>query len=231
MLPEPRPRALLAWSSGKDSAWALHVLRQTGDVEVVALFTTFNQEFDRVAMHAVRRDLVEAQAQAVGLPLINVPLPWPCSNSDYEAAMGTVLATARAKYSVSRVAFGDVFLEDVRQYRESRLRSTGLAPLFPLWGLPTAGLARDMVTAGLRATITCIDPRQLDREFAGREFDEGFLDDLPDEVDPCGEHGEFHSFAHAGPMFSRSIPIQVGDVAMRDGFVFADLLHPEMGEP
>jgi uncharacterized protein (TIGR00290 family) len=225
---EPRPRVLLAWSSGKDSAWTLHVLRQSSDVEVVALLTTFNREFDRVAMHAVRRELVEAQAQAAELPLIHVPLPWPCSNGDYEAAMATALTRVRAEHAISHVAFGDLFLEDVRQYRESRLRDTGLMPLFPLWGLPTSALARDMVRGGLQAQITCIDPRQLDPAFAGRSFDDDFLDDLPEGVDPCGERGEFHSFAYAGPMFAKPIPIQVGEVVTRDGFVFADLFHSRM---
>jgi uncharacterized protein (TIGR00290 family) len=223
MLSEPHPRVLLAWSSGKDSAWALHVLRQAGEVEVVALLTTFNQAFDRVAMHAVRRSLVEAQVEAAGLPLIDVPLPWPCRNEDYEAAMAAALATARARYAISHVAFGDLFLEDIRQYRESRLRDTGLTPLFPLWGLPTRTLARDMVRGGLKARITCIDPRSLDPAFAGRCFDGDFLDDLPEGVDPCGEHGEFHSFVHEGPMFSKPIPVQVGEIVARDGFVFADV--------
>jgi len=223
--PDSRPRVLLAWSSGKDSAWALRALRQAGDVEVVALLTTFNQAFDRVAMHAVRRSLVEAQAEAAGLPLIDVPIPWPCGNDDYEAAMAAALAEARAKHAVSHVAFGDLFLEDVREYRESRMRGTGLTPLFPLWGLPTAALARDMVDGGLKATTTCIDPRSLDPAFVGRSFDARFLDELPGAVDPCGERGEFHTFAHDGPMFSKPIPIQLGEVVARDGFVFADLLH------
>lgn len=223
---KPRPRVLLAWSSGKDAAWALHVLRQAGNVEVVALLTAFNQAFDRVAMHAVRRSLVETQAEAAGLPLLDVPLPWPCSNEDYEAAMAVALATARARYAVSHVAFGDLFLEDVREYRESRLRDTGLTPLFPLWGLPTRTLAREMVRGGLKARITCIDPRSFDPAFAGRDFDDGFLDELPDGVDPCGERGEFHSFAHDGPMFSKPIPVQLGEIVTREGFVFADLLPP-----
>ncbi len=222
---KPRPRVLLAWSSGKDSAWTLHVLRQKGDVEVVALLTTFNQAFDRVAMHAVRRGLVEAQAESAGLPLIDVPLPWPCRNDDYEAAMAQALAVARAEYAITHVAFGDLFLEDIRQYRESRLQGTGITPLFPLWGLPTPVLARDMVRGGLKAQITCIDPRQLDPAFAGRCFGSDFLDALPEGVDPCGERGEFHSFAYEGPMFSRPIPIQVGETVARDGFVFADLVH------
>lgn len=220
-----RPQVMLAWSSGKDSAWALHVMRQAGDVEVVALLTTFNQAFDRVAMHAVRRSLVEAQAAAAGLPLIDVPLPWPCTNDDYEAAMTAALATARTRYEISHVAFGDLFLEDVREYRESRMRDTGLTPLFPLWGSPTHGLARDMVRGGLRARVTCVDPRSLAPAFVGRDFDDGFLDELPEAVDPCGERGEFHSFAYAGPMFAGPIPVRLGEIVTRDGFAFADLLH------
>lgn len=220
----PRPRALLAWSSGKDSAWALHAMRRAGDVEVVALLTTFNQAFDRVAMHAVRRTLVEAQAGAVGLPLIDVPLPWPCTNDDYEAAMAGALATAKARHGITHVAFGDLFLEDIRAYREERMRGTGLTPLFPLWGQPTGALARAMVDGGLRARITCVDPHALDPAFAGREFDRSLLDDLPRGVDPCGENGEFHSFAYDGPMFSEPVPVGLGGVVERDGFVFADLL-------
>jgi uncharacterized protein (TIGR00290 family) len=222
---EPRPRVLLAWSSGKDSAWALHALRQAGEAEVVALLTTFNQAFDRVAMHAVRRSLVEAQAEAAGLPLLDAPLPWPCGNEDYEAAMAAALETARARFQITHVAFGDLFLEDIRRCREDRLRGTGLTPLFPLWGLPTGELARAMVRGGLRARITCVDPRALDPGFAGRDFDAAFLDGLPEGVDPCGERGEFHSFAHDGPMFARPIPVRGGEVVTRDGFVFADLLR------
>lgn len=220
----PRPRVLLAWSSGKDSAWALHMLRQAGEAEVVALLTTFNQAFDRVAMHAVRRSLVEAQAEAAGLPLLDVPLPWPCGNEEYEAAMAGALAAARARHGITHVAFGDLFLEDIRQYREDRLRDTGLTPLFPLWGSPTGELARSMARGGLKARITCIDPRALDPGFAGRDFGEAFLDELPEGVDPCGERGEFHSFAYDGPMFARPIPVRGGEVVTRDGFVFADLL-------
>lgn len=220
----PRPRALLAWSSGKDSAWALHAMRRAGDVEVVALLTTFNQAFDRVAMHAVRRTLVEAQAEAAGLPLIDVPLPWPCTNDDYEAAMAGALATAKARHGITHVAFGDLFLEDIRAYREERMRGTGLTPLFPLWGQPTGALAREMVDGGLKARITCVDPHALAPAFAGREFDRSLLDDLPRGVDPCGENGEFHSFAYDGPMFSEPVPVGLGGVVERDGFVFADLL-------
>jgi len=221
-----KPKALLAWSSGKDSAWSLHVLRAQAEVEVVGLLTTINEAFDRVAMHAVRSALLRAQAEAVGLPLWPVAIPWPCSNTDYEAAMSAVLARAQAD-GVTAVAFGDLFLEDIRRYREAQLRPTGLRPLFPLWGRPTAPLAAEMVAGGLRARLTCVDPKALDPRFAGRDFDAGLLGELPPSVDPCGERGEFHTFAYDGPMFARPIPIQAGEVVARDGFVFADLLQAE----
>lgn len=220
-----RIRALLSWSSGKDSAWALHVLRQHHDAEVVGLLTTVNTAYDRIAMHAVRLALLEAQAEAVGLPLWQVPIPSPCSNEEYDAAMMKVIVKARDA-GISAIAFGDLFLEDIRRYREDRLAGTGLLPLFPLWGLPTNTLAREMVAAGLRARLTCIDPRCLPHSFAGREFDTAFLHDLPASVDPCGERGEFHTFAYDGPMFRHPIPVQLGEVVERDGFVFADLLTP-----
>ncbi|CBE69593.1 MAG: adenine nucleotide alpha hydrolase [Candidatus Methylomirabilis oxygeniifera] len=223
-------RVLIAWSSGKDSAWALQVLREAGEVEVVGLLTTFNEAFDRVAMHAVRRGLVEAQARAADLPLVDVPLPWPCSNAAYEEAMGRALADARTQLKITHVAFGDLFLEDVRQYRESRMRGTGLAPLFPLWGRPTRTLAREMVSAGLGARITCVDLKRLSPSYAGRSFDGALLDELPGEVDPCGERGEFHTFACAGPMFARPIPVSLGEVVTRDGFVFADLVPGTDGD-
>jgi uncharacterized protein (TIGR00290 family) len=218
--------ALLSWSSGKDSAWALHVL-DCHDVEVVGLLTTLNRAFDRVAMHAVRRDLLEAQAGAIGIPLWPVPLPWPCSNEAYEAIMGDVCRQARAA-GIEAVIFGDLYLADVRAYRERQLQGTGLTPLFPLWGIPTDSLARDMVANGLRARITCVDPKVLSATFAGREFDATFLADLPAGVDPCGEKGEFHSFAYGGPMFRKPILIALGEVTERDGFVFADLLLGSM---
>jgi uncharacterized protein (TIGR00290 family) len=221
---------LVAWSSGKDSAWALQVLRQAGEVEVVGLLTTFNEAFDRVAMHAVRRELVEAQARAAALPLINVPLPWPCSNTDYEEAMGRTLAEVRTQLKATHVAFGDLFLEDVRQYRESRMQGTGLTPLFPLWGIPTAELACTMVESGLKARITCVDSKRLSPSYAGRVFDGHLLAELPDEVDPCGERGEFHTFACAGPMFARPITVTLGEVVTRDGFVFADLVPETDGD-
>ncbi|MFZ0805962.1 MAG: ATP-binding protein [Candidatus Sulfotelmatobacter sp.] len=216
-------RLLLSWSSGKDSAWALHLLRQQAEYEIAGLLTTFNQAFDRVAMHGVRRALVEQQASAAELPLWTVPLPWPCANEQYEALMSQACRDAIAR-GIECVAFGDLFLEDVRAYRERQLSGTGLEPVFPLWGLPTHALARQMIVAGLQATMTCVDPSKLDVSFAGRSFDQQLLDDLPSTVDPCGEKGEFHTFAHAGPMFAREIPTIPGETVIRDSFAFADLI-------
>ena len=218
-----RPKLLLSWSSGKDSAWALHVLRRQGACEIAGLLTTINEDANRVAMHAVRENLLERQAEAAGLPLKKVPIPHPCPNEAYEAAMAQAMADAR-RDGVTQVAFGDLFLEDVRAYRVAKLAGSGIDPVFPIWGLATDALAREMVAAGLRAHITCVDPKQLDPSFAGRSFDADFLDALPDGVDPCGENGEFHSFAHAGPMFARPIRVVPGETVTRDGFVFADLL-------
>jgi len=215
-------KVLVSWSSGKDSAWMLHVLKQDGSIEVGGLLTTMNEQFDRVAMHAVRRKLVEAQAAAAGVPLRTVPLPWPCSNEEYEARMRTAVGQAVAE-GFTHVAFGDLFLEDVRKYREEKLAGSGLTPLFPIWGIPTDELADRMVVHGLRSVLTCINPKQLDRSFAGRQFDRSLLDDLPPGVDKCGERGEFHSFAWDGPMFNRAVGITVGEVVERDGFVFADI--------
>jgi uncharacterized protein (TIGR00290 family) len=218
-----RPKAILSWSSGKDSAWALHVLRAQGEVDVVALLTTLNEAHDRVAMHAVRSELLRAQAEAAGLPLWEVPIPWPCSNADYEARMTAALARARSE-GIEVAAFGDLFLEDIRRYREDRLTGTGLRPVFPIWGIPTDRLARDMIAGGLRARLTCVDPKQLAPAFVGREFDAALLEDLPAGVDPCGERGEFHTFAYDGPMFRRPVPVRPGETVTRDGFAFADLL-------
>jgi uncharacterized protein (TIGR00290 family) len=216
-------RILLSWSSGKDSAWSLHLLQQSGVYEIAGLLTTFNLEFDRVAMHGVRRALVEQQAAAAGIPLWAVPLPWPCSNAEYEAIMARTCAKAVAE-GIEAIAFGDLFLEDIRAYREKQLKGTGLLPIFPVWGLPTASLAREMISAGLRARLSCVDTAKIDAAFAGREFDESLLNELPEETDPCGEKGEFHSFVYAGPMFSTPIEISSGEVVVRDGFAFADLL-------
>ena len=215
----------MSWSSGKDSAWALHALRRRPDVELVGLLTTLNETVDRVAMHAVRRTLLEAQATALGLPLWTVPLPSPCPNAVYEERLGAALERAR-RAGVTHVAFGDLFLEEVRDYRIERMRGTGIEPLFPLWTSPseTPALARRMVAAGLRAVLTCVDPRQLPARFVGRELDAALLDELPPSVDPCGERGEFHTFCYAGPMFREPLRVRVGDIVTRDGFCFADLL-------
>jgi len=219
----PRPKAWLAWSSGKDSAWSLHVVRERGELEVVALLTTVNQTHARVAMHAVRQSLVERQAAAAGLPLRVVPIPWPCPNQEYERAMALALGGAQSE-GVTQVIFGDLFLDDVRRYREENLAKCGMTPVFPLWGIPTRRLAEEMIASGLRSYITCVDPQKLDKSFAGRKWDATLLADLPLSVDPCGEYGEFHTFACAGPMFSEPIAVRCGDIVERDGFVFADLL-------
>lgn len=228
-----KKKVLLSWSSGKDSAWTLHVLRQQADYEIAGLITTINSAFDRVAMHSSRRQLVEMQAEAARLPLIAVPLPWPCSNADYECAMKKVCDEAVAQ-GVKAIAFGDLFLEDIRAYREKQLKDTGLEPLFPVWQIPTDELAREMIRGGLKAKLVCIDPKKLTPEFAGRDFDERLLRDLPAGVDPCGENGEFHSFVYAGPMFDREIPVVAGERVQRDGFWYADLLpaaHAETATP
>ena len=215
-------KCLVSWSSGKDSAWMVHILRTRDGVTPAALLTTINEAARRVAMHAVRVDLLQAQADALGVPLWQVPIPSPCSNEQYERAMASAVGRAVAD-GFTHVAFGDLFLEDVRRYREERLAGSGLTPLFPLFGLDTTALAREMVTGGLRARLTCIDPRALDRRFAGREFDAALLAELPASVDPCGERGEFHTFAYDGPMFAHPIPVNNGEIVERDGFVFADL--------
>jgi uncharacterized protein (TIGR00290 family) len=216
-------RVLLSWSSGKDSAWTLHELRRDPDLRVGALLTTINRSANRVAMHAVRLELLQAQAEAAGVPLWIVPLPSPCSNDEYEVIMRDIVRKAVGE-RFTHAAFGDLFLADVRAYRERNLAGTGLTPIFPLWERPTPALAREMVAGGLEATITCVNPAHLDRSFAGRSFDRRLLDHLPPGVDPCGERGEFHTFASAGPMFSRPIAVRPGVVVERDGFVFADLL-------
>jgi uncharacterized protein (TIGR00290 family) len=212
----------LSWSSGKDSAWSLEMLRRDG-VEVTRLFTTVNAAFDRVAMHAVRRALLEAQARAAGLELHMIDIPYPCPNVDYERAMGTFVEKAKAA-GVGAMAFGDLFLADIRAYREQRLADTGIVPLFPLWQRDTGVLARDMIDGGLVAHLTCVDPKRLDAKFAGRKFDHALLGELPDVVDPCGENGEFHTFVSAGPMFRHAVPVGIGEVVARDGFVFADVV-------
>ena len=222
-------KVLVSWSTGKDSAWCLHALRAAEDIEVVGLLATVNEVHGRVAMHAVRQELLAAQARAASLPLVVVTIPSPCSNATYDTAMEQAMTRARAE-GVEAVAFGDLFLEDVRRYREERLSRAGMTGLFPLWGRPTRLLAEEMILAGLRARLTCVDPRVLPASFAGREFDRQLLDELPARVDPCGENGEFHSFAWDGPMLARPIAVRPGEIVLRDGFVFADLLPTELAE-
>jgi uncharacterized protein (TIGR00290 family) len=218
-----RKRTLLSWSSGKDSAWTLHVLRQRKDVEIAGLVTTVNECYQRVSIHAVRLALLQRQAEAVRLPLHIIDLPSPCTNSQYEAAMEKFIAQARQQ-GIEGMAFGDLFLADIKEYLEAKLAGTGITPLFPLWLTPTNELAKEMISGGLRAVVTCVDPQQLPASFAGREFNQEFLSTLPQQVDPCGERGEFHTFAFDGPMFSRPVAIEVGEVAEREGFVYADLV-------
>jgi uncharacterized protein (TIGR00290 family) len=215
-------RTLLSWSSGKDSGWSLHLLRQQKEYEIVGLLTTFNQAANRVAMHAVRRSLVEAQANAAGIPLWAVDLPWPCTNADYECIMKEACKAA-IQAGIECIAFGDLFLTDIRSYREKQLKNSGLQPIFPVWGLPTGELARSMIESGVRAKLTCVDPKLLAPEFVGREFDEQLLSEFPSEIDPCGENGEFHTFVYAGPMFGSDLSVEVGEIVSRDEFVFADL--------
>ena len=219
-----RRKAWIAWSSGKDAAWALHIVRLTGDFEIVGLLTTVTEAFARVSMHGVRDDLLEAQTKALGLPVHRVLIPASCPSDVYDAAMRRVLEEAKSQ-DVTHMVFGDLFLSDVRAYREQRLAEIGLAAHFPLWMRDTSALARQMIKAGLRANVTCLDPKKLPRDLAGSPFDEAFLAALPDGADPCGEHGEFHTFAWDGPMFGEAIEVQVGETVERDGLVFTDILR------
>jgi len=213
----------LSWSSGKDSAWTLYNLQQNPDYEVIALVTTVNEKYKRVAMHGVREQLLQQQADAANLPIHSLNIPSPCSNNDYEKVMRDFLNVMQ-KNNIEYMAFGDLYLEDIRQYREKQLENTGITPLFPLWKKPTRQLAHEMIDGGLEATITCVDPRKLSADFVGRRFDHNFIKSLPDGIDPCGENGEFHSCVHNGPMFKQAIPVTNGEVVTRDDFVFSDLI-------
>ena len=218
-----KKRTLLSWSSGKDSAWTLHVLQQQKDVEVVGLFCTYNEKFERGAMHGVRIELIRQQAEKTGLPLQLIPIPDPCSDAEYKTIMADFIKQVKSR-GIDNIAFGDLFLEDIRRYREESLAGTGITPLFPLWGKPTGELSKEMVSKGLRAIITSVDPKSLTADFAGHVYDSTFLEQIPDSIDPCGEKGEFHSFAYDGPMFKSKLNIRVGETVTRDGFVFADVL-------
>jgi uncharacterized protein (TIGR00290 family) len=220
------PKAFVSWSSGKDSAFALHEARRLGLAEIVGVLTTVNEAFQRVAMHGVRESLLDRQTTALGLPAIKVPIPSPCTNAVYEARLAEASERIKAQ-GVRHMVFGDLFLEDIRAYREERLQDAGMEGIFPLWKRDTGALAREMIASGLVAHLTCIDPRRLDNTFAGRRFDQNLLRDLPDEVDPCGENGEFHTVVTAGPMFAAPIPAALGAVVERDGFVFADVVPAE----
>ncbi len=218
-----RPKAFISWSSGKDCAFSLWSVRQAGDLEITGLLTTTNEAVGRVAMHGTRNELMRRQAEAAGLPVLEVGLPWPCSNEDYAARMLAACNSMKTQ-GVSHVVYGDLFLEDIRAYRDAKMAETGLTAVYPLWKRDTHQLARDMIASGLRTVVVCIDPKKLDPSFAGRWFDEAFLNDLPDGIDPCGENGEFHTCVVDGPMFSAPIPVEIGETVERDGFVYADVM-------
>lgn len=220
-----KQRVMVSWSSGKDSAWALYKAQQSSDIEVVGVFTTVNTAFQRVAMHGVRREILERQAEYLGFPLSVIEIPYPCSNAQYEAAISHFIDNI--KHDVDGLVFGDLFLEDIRDYREKQLAESGLSIHFPLWNIPTDQLAKEMVDAGLRAVIACVDPKQCASDFAGQIFDTKLLSELPVNVDPCGENGEFHTCVFAGPMFKQTLQVRVGDIVEREGFVYADVLLEE----
>jgi uncharacterized protein (TIGR00290 family) len=221
---DAKTRTLLSWSSGKDSAWALHILQQSNDIEVIGLFTTINRVHRRVAMHAVSDRLLRAQALAVGFPLQELEIPYPCSDTEYAGVMERFLAEA-ATQGVKKIAFGDLALEDIRRYREEKMRHTGIEPVFPVWGTPTNVLSKELIEAGFRMLVTCIDPRSVPRKLIGREYDKIFLEELPEGADPCGENGEFHTFVFDGPIFKEPLQVRPGRIVERDGFVFADVVQ------
>ncbi len=218
-----KPKALISWSTGKDSAWALHQVRLRGELEVVGALTTITENFDRVSMHGVRREILNAQLHAAKLPLLPVMIPFPCPNEIYEWRMGEAVSAAR-KMGVTKIIFGDLFLEDIRAYREEKLCGTGIEPVFPLWNKPTGPLARDMIAGGLKARVVTLDPKKVPRELAGKAFDQNLIAALPDGVDPCAENGEFHTCVVGGPIFEQEIGVKTGEETERGGFVFVDLM-------
>jgi uncharacterized protein (TIGR00290 family) len=219
----PRPKALISWSSGKDSAFALHEVRQAGDFDVVGALTTVTETFGRVSIHGVRQEILSAQLDAAGLPAHIVPIPYPCPNEIYEARVGEALARA-VQDGITHMIFGDLYLADIRAYREQKLAGTGITPVFPLWERPTLALAQAMIDSGMEAHIATVDLKKLPAEFAGRKFDAALLADLPDGTDPCGENGEFHTCVVAGPMFSRPLHVKSGERVERDGYAYCDLM-------
>jgi uncharacterized protein (TIGR00290 family) len=225
-LKPPRPKALISWSSGKDSAFSLHEIRRAGEYEVVGALTTVTETFDRVSIHGVRQEILLAQCEAAGLPPRVVPIPYPCPNAIYEARMAEAVVSA-AREGITHIIFGDLFLADIKAYREQKLNGTGITPVFPLWQRPTLPLARAMIDSGMEAYLATVDLKRLPAEFAGRKFDSKLLADLPDGVDPCGENGEFHTCVVAGPIFSRRLPVTIGERVERDGYAYSDLV---MGE-
>lgn len=220
-----KPKALISWSSGKDSAFSLYEIRRAGEFDVVGALTTVTETFGRVSIHGVRQEILRTQCEAAGLPQRIVPIPYPCPNEVYEARMGEAVAAA-VREGITHMIFGDLFLTDIRAYREQKLAGTGIAPVFPLWERPTPALARDMIASGLEAYLATVDLKKLPAEFAGRRFDAKLLSDLPDSVDPCGENGEFHTCVVAGPMFSRRLDIITGERVERDGYAYCDLVLP-----
>jgi uncharacterized protein (TIGR00290 family) len=217
------PKAYVSWSSGKDSAFALYEAQRSGVADVVGVLTTVNEAYGRVAMHGVREDVLDRQIAALGLPALKVMLPNPCPNEIYQERMAQACARIKEQ-GVRHIVFGDLFLEDIRAYREQQLAALGMTGIFPLWQRDTAVLARAMIDSGMVAHLVCVDPRRLGREFAGRRFDTWLLDELPRQVDPCGENGEFHTLVSAGPMFAEPIDVRLGEIVERDGFVFADVI-------
>jgi len=218
-----KPKAIVSWSSGKDSAMALYKVLRSNQFQVIAMLTTVSDPFQRVSMHGVREELLDRQAASIGIPIEKIRIPYPCPNEVYEQKMSETMVSYKSS-GLTHAIFGDLFLEDIRKYREEKLSQFGIIPVFPLWREDTSRLARTILGLGFKAVITCVDPKKLDVKFAGRHFDADFLNEIPLTVDPCGENGEFHTFVYDGPIFKRSIEIVVGDCVMRDGFQFADVL-------